>query len=134
MSKVAETREQLLEQLESIQARLDRIESDKTLGSDADTDRLRAERESQQARNAIRLIVEGTSRVTGAEFFQSLARHLAEALNFKCALLSRIEVTAPNKATTLAFWADGKLRENVQYELAGTPCDECNPTSDVSLH
>src|SRR5436190_10682878 len=69
---------------------------------------------------ALRAIVEGTARHTGQEFFQSLVRHLARAVGVRYALVA--EFAGPMRARTLAYWFRDGIRENVEWDLVGTPC------------
>ncbi|HEY4308791.1 MAG TPA: sigma 54-interacting transcriptional regulator [Pirellulales bacterium] len=71
----------------------------------------------------LRAIVEGTVQSTGEAFFQSLVRNLAVALNVKYAFVA--EFAAVNtRVRTLAYWFDGRICANVEYDLDGTPCEE----------
>ncbi|MCI0458213.1 MAG: sigma 54-interacting transcriptional regulator [Gemmataceae bacterium] len=72
---------------------------------------------------ALRSIVEGTARGTGEEFFQSLVRHLASALDVHYAFVAEF-IEQQFKARTLAFWARDQIRDNVEFDLAGTPCED----------
>ena len=72
---------------------------------------------------ALRAIVEGTARSTGDVFFKSLVRHLADALGVSYAFVAEFAGVA-TRVRTLAYWGKGRLRENVEFELAGTPCED----------
>ena len=87
------------------------------------TDRIRAQDESQRARSAMRLVIEGTTHVTGNQFYQSLVGHLAEALNVRYVLLGRLDADG-QQAKTLAFWSGSQLADNLQFQLEGTPCKD----------
>src|SRR5262249_7625313 len=52
---------------------------------------------------ALHAVVEGTARGTGKEFFQSLVRHLAEAIDVHYAVVAEFP-KAPPHVRTLAFW------------------------------
>jgi formate hydrogenlyase transcriptional activator len=71
---------------------------------------------------ALRLILEGTASSTGQEFFQSLVRHLATAMGRSNSLVA--EFAEDNRVRTLAYWMNGALVPNVEYDLAGTPCED----------
>jgi PAS domain S-box-containing protein len=71
---------------------------------------------------ALRAIVEGTATAHGSDFFQSLVRHLAAALQTRYAMIA--EFAGPGRARTLAYWGPTGLLDNVEWELAGTPCAE----------
>ena len=71
---------------------------------------------------ALRAIMEGTARTTGQEFFQSLVRHLAQAVGTRYALIA--EFAGAGRARTVAYWFRDRIIENVEWDLAGTPCEE----------
>src|SRR6266481_6884225 len=72
---------------------------------------------------ALRAVVEGTARGTGQEFFQSLVRHLAEAIDVHYAVVAEFP-KAPPHVRTLAFWERGRIVDNFEYDFTGTPCAE----------
>ena len=72
---------------------------------------------------ALRAILEGTARSTGAVFFQTLVRHLASALGVSFAFVAEF-AGAPTRVRTLAYWGRGRIQENLEFELAGTPCED----------
>lgn len=71
---------------------------------------------------ALRAIMEGTARSTGQEFFQSLVRHLALAVGTRYALIA--EFAGEMRARTVAYWFRNRIIDNVEWDLAGTPCEE----------
>jgi PAS domain S-box-containing protein len=76
----------------------------------------------RQADQMIWQVARGISSATGDEFFRSLALHLSEALG---ADMVSIGQTLDNPATrirTIAYVKDGAVVEDMEYELAGTPC------------
>jgi PAS domain S-box-containing protein len=72
---------------------------------------------------ALRAIVEGTARGTGEVFFQSLVRHLAKAIEVEYAFVAEF-AGQRTRVRTLAYWGKGHIRENVEFDLAGTPCED----------
>ncbi|MDO8934157.1 MAG: PAS domain S-box protein [Rhodocyclaceae bacterium] len=76
----------------------------------------------RHAETMLREIVEGTSRVTGTEFFRALVHHLARALEVPFALLGEAHPDDPTKLRTLAFWSEDHFAAAVDYALATTPC------------
>ncbi len=72
---------------------------------------------------ALRAIVEGTARGTGEVFFQSLVRHLATAVGVEYAFVAEF-ADKRTRVRTLAYWGKGQVRENVEFDLAGTPCED----------
>src|SRR5262249_1763004 len=84
-----------------------------------------ASRQAGEELTALRAIAEGTAHSIGEEFFQSLVRHLARAVDTHYAFVAEFassETTA--KARTIAFWARDRIAENFEWTLAGTPCEE----------
>ncbi len=72
---------------------------------------------------ALRAIVEGTAQSIGAAFFQSLVRHLASAMGVSYAFVAEFD-RATMRARTLAFWGKGAIKDNIEFDLAGTPCED----------
>ncbi len=71
---------------------------------------------------ALRSIVEGTATATGTEFFFVLVRELAQALGVRHAFVSEL-LENRARVRTLAFWFGGKLIDNIEFDLDGTPCE-----------
>ena len=70
----------------------------------------------------LRAIVEGTARSTGVEFFQSLVKHLAAAIDARYAFVA--EFVGKNRARTIGYWRQDRLADNVEWDLRGTPCED----------
>jgi PAS domain S-box-containing protein len=74
---------------------------------------------------ALRAIVEESDHSTGEGFLQTLVRHLARAVDAHYAFVA--EFASPETHTrvrTIAFWARDGIVENLEWALAGTPCEE----------
>jgi PAS domain S-box-containing protein len=80
--------------------------------------------ERRLAENALRLVIEGTSAVTGGSFFRSLVRHLASALNVRYVVVVQNPVRLGVPARTIALWAGNDFGSPLEYELEGTPCED----------
>jgi predicted ATPase/signal transduction histidine kinase/tRNA A-37 threonylcarbamoyl transferase component Bud32 len=76
----------------------------------------------QRAEETLRAITEGTASVTGSDFFHSLVRHLADALQVKYAFITECTDSTNTQVHTLAFWKGENFRKNFAYLLTGTPC------------
>jgi formate hydrogenlyase transcriptional activator len=72
---------------------------------------------------ALQAVVEGTARGTGQEFFESLVRHLAEAIDVHYAVVAEF-ATAPPHVRTIAVWERDRFGINFEYDFTGTPCAE----------
>ncbi|MGB0388988.1 MAG: response regulator [Ardenticatenaceae bacterium] len=79
--------------------------------------------ERKQAEETLRAIVEGTAAVIGADFLHSLVGYLATTLSVSGALITECVDHSMTRLRTLAYWQDGQLRPNFEYQLAGTPCE-----------
>jgi|GEM_PF-3763645 len=77
----------------------------------------------KRRQEALRLIMEGTAAKTGAEFFRSLVRYLAEVLQVQYALVTEWANSAKDSVRTLAVWKGDDFGENFEYDVAGTPCE-----------
>lgn len=71
----------------------------------------------------LRLIVEATSRATGRAYFGSLVKHLAEIFRVRFAVVSELTGATPPTARTLAIWVGDGLANDIEYPMAGTPCE-----------
>jgi len=79
---------------------------------------------AQRTEELLWWIVEATSGVTGEEFFNSLVSHLAVALKLKYVFITECLDEPATRVRTLARWSGGGLAPNVEYNLAGQPCEE----------
>ncbi|HEX8962413.1 MAG TPA: PAS domain S-box protein [Rhodocyclaceae bacterium] len=86
------------------------------------TERKAAQEARRRSEAMLREIVEGTSRVTGAEFFRALVRHLARALGVPIALVGEVRPNEPGKLHSLALWTGNSFGPDIDYDLASTPC------------
>jgi predicted ATPase/transcriptional regulator with GAF, ATPase, and Fis domain len=77
----------------------------------------------RQTEETLRSIVEGTAAVTGGDFFSALVRHLASAIGVRYAFVTECTDQTRTRVRTLAFWAGESLAENIEYDLALTPCE-----------
>jgi PAS domain S-box-containing protein len=71
---------------------------------------------------ALRSIVEGTATETGARFFAALVESLARVLNTHGAWVTEY-VPETRRLRALAFWLGGKLVEDFEHAIDGTPCE-----------
>jgi len=80
--------------------------------------------ERKRAAEALRAAVEGTAGATGDEFFPTLVRCLAQALDVRHAFVGRLTGESPERLESIAAWLDGELAAPFSHEIAGTPCEE----------
>lgn len=77
--------------------------------------------ERKQAELALHSLVLGLASV-GAAFFPALVRELATVLKVRHTFVARLLLGLPERVRTIAVWADGRLADNFEYDLADTPC------------
>ncbi len=70
---------------------------------------------------ALQAVMEGTARTTGEEFFQSLVRHLAQAIDVNHAFVTEF-TDARTRVRTLGAWDIDHISPNFEFDLPGTPC------------
>ncbi|HWN98288.1 MAG TPA: sigma 54-interacting transcriptional regulator, partial [Blastocatellia bacterium] len=77
----------------------------------------------RQAEETLRSVVQGTAAVTGGDFFSALVRHLASAIGVRYAFVTECTDQTKTRVRTLAFWSGEALADNIEYDLALTPCE-----------
>jgi PAS domain S-box-containing protein len=99
------------------------------VGMDSDVTRLK------RMQAVIDAVADGTAGAYGERFFPALVQHFARALEVSCAFVTECADQPPTRLRTLAFWsaADG-LRDNFEYALPGTPCEEVVGQARTCFH
>lgn len=72
-------------------------------------------------------IEEGLDVVSGKEFFHLLVQNMARAFGARHAFITEClegPDGKPDRVRTIAFWSGEGFVENIEYDLAGTPCQE----------
>ncbi len=93
--------------------------------------------ERRRAEEMLREVTEGTASATGAQFFRSLVRHLASALQVRYAFVTECRDRTKARVRSLAFWKGDEFGEDFEYDVADTPCrgvlegDVCYFANDV---
>ena len=87
-----------------------------------------------RASEMIWAVINGTALTTGADFFPALVRHLAAALDVRHAFVAECTDLSKSRVRTLAFWSRDSLADNVEYDLAGTPCEAVIGQGAVAIH
>ena len=89
----------------------------------AELERNRLEEANRRDDLTLRKIDEGTASAVGEEFFHSLVKNLAEALQVRHAFMSEIVGGPRARVRTLAFWNGERFLDNFEYDLPHTPCE-----------
>ncbi len=84
---------------------------------------LRTQAEARRLQAAVDKVAAAVSAVTGAEFFEQLARKMAEALDAAGGFVTQLLVGDPLTGRTIAAVVDGKVMESFSYAVKGTPCE-----------
>ena len=79
--------------------------------------------ERKKVEDTLRDITEGTARSTGDDFFRSLVKHLSNALQVQYCFVAECTDETKKRVRTLALWAGEGLGKNIEFPLAGTPCE-----------
>jgi diguanylate cyclase (GGDEF)-like protein len=72
--------------------------------------------------DVFRLLADSLSAAVDEDFFPRLVASLGEILGVEHVLVSRVDGNG-TQARTLAIWSRGRLIDNIDYPLAGTPCE-----------
>ncbi|NJL29988.1 MAG: GAF domain-containing protein, partial [Thermoanaerobaculia bacterium] len=70
----------------------------------------------------LQALAEAGRATPGTELFPHLVRSLATALGLRYCFLTECLDSPASKVRTLAFWDGERIRDNFEYDLAGTPC------------
>ena len=79
--------------------------------------------ERKPIEETLRHITEGTAGSTGDEFFRSLVKHVSQALQVRYCFVAECADETKKRVRMLAFWAAETFGENIEFPLAGTPCE-----------
>lgn len=80
------------------------------------------------------MINEMTAPLTGGNYFRSLVARLAQNLGVEAALATECLEYPENHVRTLAYWEKGGFAEDIQFDLAGTPCENVIHDAGFSFH
>lgn len=67
-------------------------------------------------------VARATATVTGDRYFQRLVSELVAVFGVRIAFVTECANQALTRVRTLAYCKDNEFRENIEYDLAGTPC------------
>lgn len=89
------------------------------IGVDTDVTRLR------RVQAVLDAVADGTAGTFGTRFFSAMVQHFARALEVDTAFVAECVDRPTTRVRTLAYWSAGSgLRENFEFALDGTPCQE----------
>jgi signal transduction histidine kinase len=79
-------------------------------------------REQRRKEDAFKAIVEGTAGRTGADFYQTCTKYLAEIFDVHYTFLARLLDDSLQQSQMISLWTGGELIPPYDMKLAGTPC------------
>ncbi|MFQ6606889.1 MAG: PAS domain S-box protein, partial [Fidelibacterota bacterium] len=80
--------------------------------------------ERKQLEKILEQIVGGTSTAIGEDFFRSLISSMARSMKTDIVFITRLDRANPQLVRTLALWQKGRIRKNIAWEVADTPCEK----------
>ncbi len=83
---------------------------------------LRDIHDHKQYEDALRFMVEGTVAKTGAEFFHTCVRSLADIFQVQYAFVTELVDDTCSRSRMLSLWTGDSFVEPYEFDLAGTPC------------
>ena len=63
-----------------------------------------------------------TATTLGSDFFQTLVKHISDSLDLKMVLVTCPANHKKSRLRTIAYYSNGGLKENIEYNIEGTPC------------
>jgi diguanylate cyclase (GGDEF)-like protein len=69
-------------------------------------------------------LIHGITTAAPECFFRTLVRELAQVLGVDYAFVAELTAGSPMRGRTVALYGDGAMRDNVEYDLDGTPCKD----------
>lgn len=91
---------------------------------------IRTQKERRRIENAIVKVAAGVSGATGSEFFERLARNMAESLSAQGAFITRYLPGEPFTARVISAVVDGEKMPNFDYPLINSPCERVRIASE----
>ena len=79
--------------------------------------------EAKRASTALDNLMSSTGAVYGEAFFRKVVESMGRLLAVKYVFIGRLMAGA-HRARTVAVWAGDKIVDNIEYDLAATPCDK----------
>lgn len=80
-------------------------------------------RKRKMEEDLLRTVSEATSSLSGKDFFIELAKHITLALSMKYALITECTDKEKTRLRTLCYLDGQVVLDNIEYDVAGTPCE-----------
>lgn len=76
----------------------------------------------ERVEKSLQELIAGTAPEVGVSFFNVFIEHFAKAYGAQYAIATELINDDPITVRTLAFWQNGQLSENFEYQVKTTPC------------
>ncbi len=83
--------------------------------------------EQTRTENVMLRVARSVSLPIGEGFLDELTRHMVEVLSATGGALALFDPAQPGRLRTRTFVHEGRIIDNVSYEIAGTPCEQVIP-------
>lgn len=80
-------------------------------------------RKRKMEEELLRVVSEATSGFTGKDFFVELAKHITVTLSMRYAMITECTNEDKTRVRTLCYVDGNKILDNIEYDVAGTPCE-----------
>ncbi|MBI3717286.1 MAG: sigma 54-interacting transcriptional regulator [Sphingobacteriales bacterium] len=80
-------------------------------------------RRKRMEEELLKVISEATAGLTGVDYFRELAKHVTSTLGVRYAIVTECANEEKTRVRSLSYVDRQELKENVEYDLAGTPCE-----------
>ncbi len=80
-------------------------------------------RKKKYEEHLLRTISEQTSGLTGQDYFYELAKYVTATLNVRYSIVTECSNEEKTRVRTLCYVDRMEVKENIEYDLQGTPCD-----------
>jgi formate hydrogenlyase transcriptional activator len=79
----------------------------------------------------LKSITENTTAAIGEDYLKSLVENVTKALGVRMSIVTECVDAEQTRLRTLAYYMEGQLNENVEYDVEGTPCRIILETNDL---
>ena len=79
--------------------------------------------ERKRKEKLLKSITQNTTASIGEDFFKLLVENITNALGVAMSIVTECTSAEKTRLRTLAYYENGKLQENIEYDVDGTPCE-----------
>ncbi|WP_339699823.1 sigma 54-interacting transcriptional regulator [uncultured Roseivirga sp.] len=79
--------------------------------------------ERKRKEKLLKSITQNTTAAIGEDYFKLLVENITNALGVTMSIVTECTSAEKTRLRTLAYYENGKLQENIEYDVKGTPCE-----------